>query len=361
MSSMKASISQREEYNDQFSIDILEQKIYSQLAAMSGHISRLSYGDADVFRDAFRCETPCYANSWLYMLRSTRNDQGGLGYKLVGNDTVMGIGYRNNTLYLVHPVGAGRFDTTLDFCYRIRRSIPYPLVLKKIDQKLYEYLYATNLFRQHVEGLTAFEEEAFPEHTLYLDQLYTPNFSLDPRSLPLIRKVKRLEKGSMRLLAKTDVSSIENYPGFHALFGSNPDKYRSYLNIIKEISSQRPGESKYKICVYVDEQGTMHGLYISERLGEACMGLYCAVSSRSHPGITEWMDYDFFRQLFHEGIHYLYLGGSETAGVHAYIQKKLLPLAPLHFMRPMEMYSNEELFFLSGAGVDGKTYTCSSR
>ena len=49
------------------------------------------------------------------------------------------------------------------------------------------------------------------------------------------------------------------------------------------------------------------------------------------------MDYDFFRQLFQEGIHTLYLGGSETEGVDAYI-KKLLPIAPLYLMRPMQMH-----------------------
>lgn len=349
--SMIMSAPYQQECNASFFPEVLEQKIFAQLTALSSDITRLSPADADVFRDAFQREAICYANSWLYILRSTRDDQGGFGYKFVGKDTVMGIGCRNNTLYLVHPIGAGRFDTTLDLCYRIRKSVTCPIILKKIDQELYERLSSTNLFQEHAEGLTLFEEEAFPEHTLHLEKLHRPDFLMDPRSLPLTRKVKRFEKGSMNLLAKTDVSSIENYPGFYTLFGPNPVKYRSYLYIIREACSRRSGDGKYKVCVYFDERMTIHGLYISERLGEESMGLYCAVSSRSYPGITEWMDYDFFRQLFHEGIRYLYLGGSETEGVHAYVQK-LLPLAPPYLMRPMEMYCNEELPCLSGAAAD---------
>jgi hypothetical protein len=327
ISDMVVNTPYQEEANTSRSPEVLEPMIFAQ----SSDISRLSPGDADVFRDAFRHEAVCYANSWLYILRSTRNSQGEFGYKFVGKDTIMGIGYRNNAVYLVHPMGAGRFAATLDLCYRIRRNTPYPIILKKVDQKLYEYLYASNLFQEPTRDAMFFEEEAFPEHTLYLERLYEQDFQKDHQSLPLMRKVKRFDKSSMHLLAKTDVSSIENSPGFHSLFGSNPDKYRSYLHIIREASSRN---DRYKICAYVDEHETIHGLYISERLGEESMGLYCAVSSRAHPGITEWMDYDFFRQLFHDRIHYVYLGGSETEGVHSYVQK-LLPLAPPYLMRPM--------------------------
>jgi len=315
------------EDNTSFCPDFLEKKIF----ACFGEISRLSPGDADIFRSTFRREAICYANSWLYILRATRNSEGEFGYKFVGRDTVMGIGYRNNTVYLVHPMGVGRFETTLDLCYQIHRSTPYAIILKKADQKLYKYLHASNLFQGQAGDGLLFEEEAYPEHTLYLDRLYEPGLQGDHQSVSLIRKVKRFEKSSMHLLAQTDVASIENAPGFRSLFGANPDKYRSYLRIIREASSRT---DRYKICAYVDENATVHGLYISERLGEESMGLYCAVSSRAYPGITEWMDYDFFRQLFHDRIHYVYLGGSETEGVHSYVQK-LLPLAPPYLMRPM--------------------------
>ncbi len=348
--SMIISPPYKQEENATCSSEVLEEEIFAQLTALSGDISRLSSADTAVFRDAFRHEAISYANSWLYILRSTRNGLGEVGYKFVDKGTVMGIGYRNNTLYLVHPMGPGRFDTTLDLYYQIRKYIPCPIILKKVDQRLYRHLSTTDLLQGQASAVMNFEEEAFPEHTLYLDRLYEQNFYKGHRPLPLIRKVKRFEKSSMHLFAETDISSIESSPGFRALFGSNPDKYRSYQQIIREANSRKSGSDQYKICAYVDEHATVQGLYISEKLGEESMGLYCAVSSRAHPGITEWMDYDFFRQLFQDGIHYVYLGGSETAGVHSYVQK-LLPLAPTYFMRPMGCTPNKEQFGLSNPAM----------
>lgn len=316
---------------------MLEQWMFAQLTAYSSEISRLSPADANVFRSVFQQEALCYANSWLYVLRAARNDLGGLGYKFVGKDTIMSIGYRNNTLYLIHPVGCGSFDTILDFCHQIRKKVACSIVLKKIDQDLYERLSATKMFQGHISDLTLCEEEAFPENVLLLERLYSPG--VEARSLPLLRKVKRFENGSVHLLAQKGSISIEKHPGFSNLFGFSPEKYKSYLQIIREVDARRTDGDRYNVCLYVDERAAMHGLYISEWLGAESMGLYCAVSSKSSPGITEWMDYDFFRQLFHAGIRYLYLGGSETQGVDAYIQK-LLPVAPPYVMRPLEIYGS---------------------
>ncbi len=311
---------------------MLAQSLFAQLTAYSSEISRLSPADADVFREAFQQEALCYANSWLYMLRATRNDLGGLGYKFVSADTVMGIGYRNNTLYLVRPVGPGCFDTIVDLCYYLRQRVTCAIILKKIDRHLYERLAATGLCRGQSSDEELYEEEAYPENVLPLERLYSSG--VDTRSLPLLKKVKRFAKGTVQLVAQKQAVAIEHHPGFHYLFDPSPQKYKSYLQIIREVDGCR--SDRYTVSLYLDERGAMHGLYISELLGAESMGLYCAVSSKGGPGITEWMDYDFFQQLFHAGIRYLYLGGSETRGVDAYIQK-LLPTAPPYVMRPMEI------------------------
>jgi hypothetical protein len=151
----------------------------------------------------------------------------------------------------------------------------------------------------------------------------------------------------MSLLTETDISDIETCSGFQHLFGSNPEKYKSYKQMIQEISSQGSDNDRYKVCIYRDKDETIHGLYIGELLEKGSMGLYCAVSSRAFPGITEWMDYDFFQQIFHEGIHSLYLGGSETEGVHAYIQK-LLPMTPPYFMQPMQFLHDQYILHNMG-------------
>ena len=169
----------------------LKQSRAAQLTALSREISPLLPTDAKAFRKAFQQEGICYANSWLYVLRSTRDDQGRLGYKFVGNETLIGIGYRNGTVYLVRPIGKGRFDDTLDLCKKICSSMNCPVVLKKVDRELHKYLMSTGLFHTSVDELTVFEEEAFPEHVLQLEELYDPDFITDRRSLPLMRKVKR--------------------------------------------------------------------------------------------------------------------------------------------------------------------------
>ena len=117
------------------------------------------------------------------------------------------------------------------------------------------------------------------------------------------------------------------------------EKYKSYIQMIREVSSQ-PGNT-YTTRVYQDEQATVHGLYVSETLAAGTMGLYCAVSSKRAPGITEWMDYDFFHQLYREGVHTLYLGGSETRGVDSYV-KKLLPTEPSYLLQPLYLPNRRE-------------------
>jgi hypothetical protein len=317
---------------------VLEQYLFANI---SSAISRLSPRDADLFRNAFQQEELCYANSWFYTLRSTRDSLGEFGYKFVGNETLMGIGYRHNTIYLVHPIGTGRFDTTLDVCLTIRDRLQSPLILKKIDPALYEYLYSTGLFCESTGSLTLLEEEAFPEHILQLEELYSPLIGRYSQSIPFMKKVKRFEKSSKKLQALPEISGVESNPGFHNLFGPDPDKYRSYLQMIREVCSQGSSSGKYTVCAYYDEHAIIQGLYISEHLKDSHMGLYCAVSAKSFPGLTEWMDYDFFQRLFQLGTRSLYLGGSETRGVHDYVQK-LLPAMPPHCMRPMEMIEGNE-------------------
>jgi len=321
--------------------DLLERHMFAKLATVSSNISRLLPTDADLFRAAFQKEEVCYANSWLYLLRATRNDHGAIGYKFVGEETLMGMSYRYGTVYLVHPMGAGRFKTTLDLCCEIRSRMQCPVILKKVDHSLYEYLCATNLLQTDSDDLLLLEEEAFPEHVLPLEKLYNADSGLYRQSLPFIRKVKRFAKSSLQLLTGAEISDLESNPGFQQLFSFNPDKYKSYMQVIREIRSKSSQNGKYKICVYYDEYKTIHGLYISELLEKGSMGLYCAVSSRAFPGITEWMDYDFFQQVFYDNIHYLYLGGSETQGVDAYV-KKLLPSTPDYVMQPLIIGGQDE-------------------
>jgi hypothetical protein len=330
--------------------------IFSPIARLSNSISRLVSTDTDLFREAFRKEPTYYCNNWLYILRSTRDDHGNFGYKFVGKDVLIGIGYRNQIVYLVHPMGKDRFAATLALCQNIQHSMRCSIVLKKIDQELYEYLRSSNLFQKQndasIPGDETFlkyprptmllEEETFPEHMLDLSALYNSVTGSYNQSGPFIRKVMRFEKSAIKLLTRRDCVDVENTPGFFTLFAPNSEKYKSYLQMIREVGQYKQGDDRYKVCAYYDEHKILHGLYISEVFREENMGLYCAVSSRAFPGITEWMDHNFFQQLYQSGIHYLYLGGSETPGVNSYV-KKLFPTTPPYLLQSMQIDSRDEI------------------
>lgn len=323
---------------------------FSQLGVSSKNISRLSSVDATLFREAFKQEPTYYCNSWLYILRSTRDDQGSFGHKFIGKDVLIGIGYRHHTVYLIHPMGNARFATTLALCKKILRNMHCSIVLKKLDQELYKYLVSNKLFQQEKDAsllyaetfpkypseIMSLEEETFPEHTLHLSALFNPDTGAYKQSDSFMRKVKRFEKNMITLLPRSNMINVESTSGFLALFTSHPEKYNSYIQMIREVNAYSKEDTTYKICAYYDQHETIHGLYISESLGNGNMGLYCAVSSRDFPGITEWMDYDFFQQLYQDKVHYLYLGGSETSGVDTYI-KKLFPITPPYFLQPMRV------------------------
>lgn len=322
-------------FNEQFLSQAYHSELPARLSTIIPGFSRLLPTDADLFRRLFQPEDWCYANSWLYLLRAARDDQGGLGYKFVSKDMVASIGYRDHSFYIVHPMGTGRYQALLDLCMHLYEFRQGSIILKKIDQELYEQFSTAAPFPIDSARSELFEEEAFPEHILQLERLFVVTPETKQQLQPLLKKVQRFERQA-RLWPVPHVAwkELESNPGFQKLFGHNPAKYNNYARIIQEVTALDRGNGRYKVCSYYDERGTIHGLYVSELFEQGIMGLYCAVSAKSFPGVTEWMDYDFFRQLFQEGIHTLYLGGSETEGVHAYIQK-LLPVVPTYLMRPL--------------------------
>ena len=146
-----------------------ESMLSSAIGSVAKHISRLSPEDACLFREKFCQEPTYYCNSWLYILRSTRDDWGDPGYKLVDEDVLIGMGYRNHTVYLVHPMGDQRFSTTLALCQTIRKKTPYSIMLKKLDQDLYAYLAANGLFQElHSPSSTNEVTSHHPEAAVFL-------------------------------------------------------------------------------------------------------------------------------------------------------------------------------------------------
>lgn len=294
-------------------------------------VCRLTPNDANLFRCAFNCESLLYANSWLYILRGSRNAEGELGYKFYKQGVIVGIGFRNGLFYLTRPIGKRRFEIVLHLCHQLKALTESQIILKKLDGDLYRYLITKDSFYKStdVNDIGIFEDEAFPEHLVTLSKLFAADLTLNPSAHNLSRQIKRFQKSAITLtpvsnFQRNEIEDILN--AMYKLIGTHQEKYYAYLPIIREVFTKKLDRRRYKICAFYE--GTrMHGLYIAEFLSSETMGLYCALSSRAISGITEWMDVYFLQSVFQDGIKVMLLGGSETKGVDGYV-KKLLPETP---------------------------------
>ena len=296
-------------------------------------ISPLHYDDAKIFREQFCEDDISYANSWLYILRSARKDDGTLGYKFHKHGVLAGISYRNGCVYIVNPTGKKRFEVVLNLCDVLAQSVQTPVLVKKIDEALYEQFMQTSLFQSGhpLHEIGVFEDEAFPECVLHMHELFLPTHDLNSKAKKLKRKIRKFSDQSMRFITNWDIHCHgleKTLSDFFKLSQYSREKYWAYESIITEVINISRERKRYKICSLYNES-KMHGLYIGEMLSADCMGLYCALSSRAIEGITEWMDIYFFKKVMQDfHVKTILIGGSETEGVYNYV-KKLLPQVPV--------------------------------
>lgn len=307
-------------------------------AMLSEKFNRISYitpitdGDYSLFKANFSKESLCHADSWLYMLRATRDDLGNPGYKFFGRGVLMGIGFRHDTIYFTRPIGKIRHDVIIDLC----RELNYPkIILRRLDPDLYQGLKASGYFAD-VMNRADLEDDAYPETIIEVEKLIASNGKL-VHADKLRKKARRFERDFNKLFVRTEMTERDLKPLLSALLkmaGNIHDKYTSYAQMIKDVLIHRRTSRDFNLFVYYKEK-EIHGIDIIEFLDLNTVGLYCAVTSKAFPGITEWIDYDFFSRVLDMDFKKVYLGGSETQGVYQYI-KKLSPLAP-----PYKMYSLE--------------------
>ena len=242
-------------------------------------VSRLMAHDSVTFRNKFGSDRTSYANSWLYVLRSTRSDTDA-GYKYLLNDVLLGIGHRSGAVFLTRPIGDLRFDVIRYLCRMIWQLTGCQIVLKKLDAKLHSFLLSTDSFREPTETDSAnlVEDEAFPERIVRLNKLFPGDSKLNESAKQLRRKVRRFEKSSMRLSVKFAFKDSDQdmiLQSMSRLFGNDLHKFSSYLPIVKEVLSALPNTKRYRIATFSDRM-SMEGLYIAEFLTEKITGLYCA-------------------------------------------------------------------------------------
>jgi hypothetical protein len=106
-------------------------------------------------------------------------------------------------------------------------------------------------------------------------------------------------------------------------------RFSAYYEMVRAVGERQldPTISTLGFRIQNDSSDTWQGLYIVQRLTDRLGGLYCGLSAKSSPGITEWMDVTVCRWLLQRGFGALLLGGAETPGVRQYIAK-LHPRSP---------------------------------
>lgn len=113
-------------------------------------------------------------------------------------------------------------------------------------------------------------------------------------------------------------------------------KHASYISMVRYLKKQKGTPYNYRTLIFL-RAGEVCGVYFGERLSLTELGLYCAVTSRDEPGITEWMDVYFFKKMFLQGLRTVYLGGAEKQGINDFVNK-LLPQRPAYFVEAV-MYA----------------------
>jgi len=143
-------------------------------------VTRLTEQDAALFRAAFHSDVLCYASSWLYILRAARTKAGEPGYKYARGGILLGLGYRNRTLYLTRAYGQPSAHAVAGLCADLFAKSGCQIILKKVEPDLARQLLDLPHFHSpHAEihpGIL--EDEAFPEHQVSLNSLFSTDAHL---------------------------------------------------------------------------------------------------------------------------------------------------------------------------------------
>lgn len=293
-------------------------------------ISQLSYSDEQLIRLSFPKDSLQYARSFLYLLRAAHGEKGTLGYKYTSTSLTAVIGTRNSMIY-VTPITDVTFGIELkELCQKIAAKTSCRVMIKKFSSKEYPHMKRIKNIQHNLKIL---EDEAFPETVLNLSRLFvTPDGKVNPSAAKFNKQIRRFTRLGKQFTIVNEITP-SNLVHIKQSLKKDPAKYANYLPMINYLCEHEK-DIKYKIILFMHNT-TVEGIYIAEIFSLTDSGLYCAVTAKNKPGITEWMDWYFFKNLFLAGIKTVYFGGSETKGVAYYI-KKLDPINPPYFVETIE-------------------------
>lgn len=295
-------------------------------------VSRLTYKDEQLFRFAFPKDSVQYARSWLYILRASHDDSGQLGYKFVNNDLIAVIGFRKKVIYITPVMDKTHGVMLKILCKNLVEKTGRQILIKKFNAKSLEQ-FPQNQTKEGLKNLL--EDDFCPETLLQLNKLFiSSQGEVNPIAKRFIRKVKKIENSKMYFEIIEDIKLFPQKKTEQFL-AKNKEKYVNYLPIINYLYAHKK-DSRYKVMLFIRKK-QLWGVFIGEIYSLTEMGLYCGVTLKKIPATTEWMDAQFFRKMFYEGIQTVFLGGSERDGIAWYINK-LIPYKPSYSVKTI-MYA----------------------
>lgn len=297
--------------------------------------SRFTHADKDLL-NSFTQEKKVitYSDSWLYLLKGSRDEYGRLSYKYYDKEIFFTFSFINNSFYIgkVYGINDKNFLRFINFIEILKEIHVNPIVLKKTTIEFRKLLNKYYDYKEKVKGIKLFDESS-PEKVLYL-----PNIFRGDKIKP-----KRFRLGINRFLNKdvkissydfnNNLSYKKSIKCLEYLSKGSLEKYYSNKAMIDYIYSNG---NESIIFTYFKGQSKIEGLYICEIISKNSVGLYCGLTSTKYGGITEYLDYLLFKKLLNKGYDYVYLGGSETLGVEKYVQK----------LRPIDTIYNEKAIII---------------
>jgi hypothetical protein len=305
--------------------------IKNNLFSIQG-LSSLTFEDENILRAAFVEDFIQYSKSFLYLLRASHGEDGSIGYKFIDKELKAVIGNRKKTIYITPINDTTHGQRLQQLCDEIFHKTGYRVLIKKFSKKTYPKL---TKYIKSIRLTNKLEDDACPETLIKLSKLFvTPEGTVNRKAKRFFRKVKRFKKIPMHLemeiindLSLVSQGKIEDF------LKRDPKKYISYHPIIIYLYKHL-NDDRYSVTVFL-HKGVVQAIYVVEHFSASEAGLYCGVTAKDQPGITEWMDYLVFQNMFFEGIRTVYLGGSENKGIN-YFVKKLLPESPPYEVKTVE-------------------------
>jgi hypothetical protein len=275
---------------------------------------------------------PRYADSWLYALRVTRSDSGGPGMAAGRGNIMIGVGVRGAAVHLLllHPPRTRDDLVDLTYlCEALQETFPgRSIILRKVPQALASRLQeisAAWIDAHRFVSPSDLEDDAIDETVCDLDVLESWLKSDNHVGKALRSRCRRFARNNMALetIVPDKLSQDVLATALTRVAKADPVKVAAYTRMLGGAALST--DPAVTVTVFA-HNGEYHGLYLTHMLTVGSAGLYCALSSRAVPGITEWMDTMVFRELHERGVGDLYFGGSETAGVARYVSK--FPVRP---------------------------------